>query len=412
MARVFLTDPSSMIIITLLVLAGAAVYFMTAAERTRLLHISVEFLRRLAEAGATYLREHQRTPVEADGPPRPWPAVTAVLAATTLAAYTWVALAPGPDPDALVAWGANFGPRTANGEWWRLGTASFLHASPLALLLNLAAMVQVSLVLERAVGRPALVVVYLFAGVFAGLVSLSVRPVDVTVGASGAIFGLYGLLLSSWMWGVIHRSPEIRLVVVARLAPVAAVFVLYHVISGELPGSAQAASVITGFVSGLVLARGVHLRKPPALRIAATIAAAALVAVISAVPLRGLTDIREHVARLVSVETSTAAAYQAQVARFREGRTTADALCSFIERHILPELQAAGAPLNSLQGVPEAHEPLSAAAQRFFSLRVESWQLRIRGLRKGSMSMLREADGVESRSLDLLQTVVAGQPPV
>lgn len=398
-------------ILTLLVFAAAVVYFMTGEERARLLGSGLALLRR-AGGAALRVHAHQRMPEETDGTTRPWPVVTIVFAGTILAPYVWAALAPGDlaDPDTLVAWGANFGPRTVNGEWWRLATASLLHAAPLDLFINLAALAQVSLVLERVVGRAALAGVYLSAGVLAGLVSVSAQPVAVTVGASGAIFGLYGLLLASWMWGVIRRSPAVRLPVVGRVAPVAAVFILYHVFFGGLQGAAHMASVVTGFVSGLVLAGGVHLRKPPALRIAAVMAATALVAVVSAVPLRGLTDIRPRVAHLVSVERTTAAAYDAKVADFREGRTTTDALCRLIERQILPELQAAAAPLNDLHGVPEAHEPLGAAAQGFFNLRAESWRLRVRALRKGSLPMLRDADRIERRSLDLLQKVVAGQP--
>ena len=398
--------------LTLLVLAGAALYFMSAEERHRLLGSAVALLRHLAGM-AMRLYGRQSIPEEADGTTRPWPVVTIVLAAVTLAVYIWAALAPGElaDPETLVAWGANFGPRTVNGEWWRLAAATFLHAAPFDLFINLVALVQVSLVLERAVGRAALAGVYLSAGVLAGLVSVSVEPLSVTVGAQSAILGLYGLIVSSWMWGVIRRSAGVRLPAVARVAPVAAVFIFYHVVFGEMPGGARMAGVATGFVSGLVLACGVHLRKPPALRIAATMAATALVAVVSAVPLRGLTDIRPRVARLVSVENATAAAYDVRVVEFREGRMTSEALCRLIERQILPELEAAGAPLSDLDGVPEAHEPLGAAAQRFFSLRAESWRLRVRGLRKRSLPMLRDADRVEKQALELFQKEVADPVP-
>jgi rhomboid protease GluP len=400
-----------MIIFTLLVLGGAAVYFMSAEQRTILLHSAVAFLRRLP-AEAARLHAWYRMPVEADSPPKPWPVVTIFLAGTTIATFARMALLPGDlsDTDTLVAWGANFGPRTTNAEWWRLVTASFLHTSTLVLLMNVAALVQVSVLLERVVGRAALLAVYLSAAVFAGLVTLSAQPLAVTVGASGAVFGIYGLFLTSWMWSAIRQSQAIRLPVVARLAPVAIIFGVYHVSSGELEGTAQAASVVAGFLGGLVLASGVHVCKPSVVRVTVAVSTAALLAVASAAPLRGLTDIRPLITQLVSVEKATAAAYDAEVARFRGGRASTHALCSLIERQILPELQAAAAPLKDLQGVPEAHRPVRAAASRFFSLRVESWQLRLRGLRKGSMAVLRDADAVESKSLELFRTMAADQP--
>ena len=394
-----------MIIVPFLVLGGAALYFMSEEERAKLLRALVDLARRVA--GVAHAHAVQRRTTEPDTTPRPWPIVTVLLAAATIAAYVWVMVAPAhPDGgDVLVAYGANFGPRTANGEWWRLATATFLHAGLLSLLINVTALVQVSLVLERVVGRAAVLAVYMSAGVLAGLVMVSTRPVDVTVGASGAIFGLYGLLLTSWMWTLIHQATGVRLAVVTKLAPVAGVFVLYNAFTGDLDANAEAASLVTGFFSGLLLARGVHLRKPPAVRVGVAVAATVLVALVSAVPLRGLTDIRPRVARLVSAEQSTAAVYERHVARFREGHINATALSDVIERQILPELQSAGAPLSDLRGVPGEHEPLGIAAQEFFRIRAGSWRLRVRGLRKGSMPVLLDADNAERDALELFRTL-------
>ena len=59
------------------------------------------------------------------------------------------------DPDPLVSWGASFGPRTANGEWWRLITTLFVHASVLDLVINLVALIPLGLLLERIVSARA-----------------------------------------------------------------------------------------------------------------------------------------------------------------------------------------------------------------------------------------------------------------
>src|SRR5262245_38698283 len=50
------------------------------------------------------------------------------------------------NPETLVSWGANFGPRTTNLEWWRLVTAAFVHTGFLATVVNLTALTQVGLV--------------------------------------------------------------------------------------------------------------------------------------------------------------------------------------------------------------------------------------------------------------------------
>src|SRR6185436_1366727 len=109
------------------------------------------------------------------------------------------------ESDPLLSWGASVGPRTANGEWWRLITTLFVHASVLDLLVNLAAFVPLGLLLERIVGPMAFAAVYLTAGIFSSLFNLSVFPVTVSVGAAGAVAGVYGFMLAVSLWGISQR---------------------------------------------------------------------------------------------------------------------------------------------------------------------------------------------------------------
>lgn len=95
-----------------------------------------------------------------------------------------------------LAWGANFGPATKDGEWWRLATAMFLHFGPIHLAMNMLALWDVGRVMEKALGRVRLVVLYGCSGLTGNLLSLAVQgDKAVSGGASGAIFGLYGAML-------------------------------------------------------------------------------------------------------------------------------------------------------------------------------------------------------------------------
>ena len=105
----------------------------------------------------------------------------------------------------LVGWGASLGTLTTNGGWWRLVTSTFVYSSTLHLVLSLAALIQVGRILERVVGRLTVIAVYLSAGIFTGLVNLSSHPLAVTVGTSGAVFGLYGLLIALLIWQTFHE---------------------------------------------------------------------------------------------------------------------------------------------------------------------------------------------------------------
>jgi hypothetical protein len=205
----------------------------------------------------------------------------------------------------------------------------------------------------------------------------------VSVGASGAIFGLYGLLVASSVWGLLHRSNvTIPLAAVKRLAPVAVLFVLFNVAGDGIGSAAELTGLVAGLLCGLVLTRGVSGGKPPARRVAATLAAAAAIAVASAVVMRGVTDVRPEIERVIAVEDRTASTYRTAVERFKAGRITAAALAEMIDQTIVPELHAADTRMKALDGVPHEQQPMVAAAEDYFRLRFESWRLRAEGLRK------------------------------
>ena len=104
------------------------------------------------------------------------------------------------DQNVLVFFGSSTPGRiVANGEWWRLVTSTFVHVSPLHLLLNMWCLWNLGLFGEPLLGRPGLVVVYLLTGAAGMLQSLAMSLFSgqwsVVAGASGAVFGLAGILI-------------------------------------------------------------------------------------------------------------------------------------------------------------------------------------------------------------------------
>jgi rhomboid protease GluP len=96
----------------------------------------------------------------------------------------------------LIAWGANYGPDTiTNGQWWRLLTSMFLHIGIVHLAFNMIVLLQIGPFVERLVGNVGFLIVYFVSGFAGNVTSLVWNPYTVSAGASGAIFGLYGLLL-------------------------------------------------------------------------------------------------------------------------------------------------------------------------------------------------------------------------
>ena len=335
----------------------------------------------------------------------PWILATPVLVTINVWLFVLMAQAPGPIavPETLIEWGGSFGPRTTNGEWWRLVTASFVHSRFLALAVNMIALVQAGRVLERLVGPLALVVVYVAAGTFGAVVSLPGHPLAVTAGASGAVCGVYGLLLATWVRSVFPRSPlTIPFDVIKAVAPAAAVFVAFNVLADGLSPAGEAFGLFVGVAAGTALVRRVSERRPTANRVGVTFATSMAIALAAAVPLRGIVDVRPEMRALVAFEDRTAGAYLAVVNRLRAGGTTDAALVAVIKDQILPELDAARTSLRALGRVPSQHQPLVDGAQEYLRLREQSWHLRLDALNGAGMAKLREAEIRERSALEVI----------
>jgi membrane associated rhomboid family serine protease len=83
----------------------------------------------------------------------------------------------------------------AAGEWWRIVTSGFLHSGLIHVAFNMAALFVFGTPLERALGRLRFALIY-FTSLLAGsLGALLLSPGALTIGASGAIFGLFGAIL-------------------------------------------------------------------------------------------------------------------------------------------------------------------------------------------------------------------------
>jgi len=125
--------------------------------------------------------------------------LTYTLIIVNIVIYLYTALLSGNlvdiDTRVLVKLGALYGPLVIErGEWWRLLTAMFLHGGMTHLLMNMYSLYLIGRGVEQYFSKSAYLSLYLFSGLFGGIVSLYVHPNAVGVGASGAIFGLFGAL--------------------------------------------------------------------------------------------------------------------------------------------------------------------------------------------------------------------------
>jgi membrane associated rhomboid family serine protease len=150
----------------------------------------------------------------------------------------------------------------AHGQWWRLFTAMFLHASFFHLAVNMYSLYFVGSIMEQVIGRWRFLLLYLASGLAGSAGALLLSPLTPTVGASGAIFGVLGGLL------VLERRRHI-----ATGGQVAGLIVLNLVITFAFASSISVGGHIGGLIGGIVLMLALlHFRRSALYSVAAVAA--------------------------------------------------------------------------------------------------------------------------------------------
>jgi membrane associated rhomboid family serine protease len=413
-------------LISLIVLLGAVWYFTTPQERERLRRL---VLRRVDEAWGGFSRYWPApTPFDAALDARtPHPVVTFTVLALNLGIFVCMVFGNGSlaDPDTLLGWGASVGTRTANGEWWRLATALFVHASFLHMIVNVIGLVQVGLLTERFFGRFAFANAYLGAGLLFGVFTVLQHPIAITTGASASVFAIYGMFVAMLVTGITTPSPfSVPSTTLLKLAPSTALFLFYSFAAGHT-SMLELSGILVGLAYGFVLAKSAAVQPtsisiesmeeagPPAAdpelplkRIAPITVAIVVIVVGAGIPMRGVIDVRPEISHIAEIETKTAAVYDAAVRQFTSGQLTLKELVGVIERSILPELRAEQTRLQQLRHVPREQAKLVAEADQYFKLRQESWQARAAGLRRTSLKGLRSPDDTEREAREVLESLI------
>ena len=188
----------------------------------------------------------------------PWLNATSVLLAVNCLVFVLMTIRGAspilPDTDQLLHWGANYGPYTLGGQYWRLVTCAFLHIGILHLGLNMWVFWRLGRMLEKLIGAFTLAGVYVLTGVGASLLSLSWNPTRVSAGASGAIFGIVGVLISLLYFAKLE-IPQDRMSRLRAYVTRLALYNLFYGLFGRIDNMAHLGGLITGLVIGFFLAR-------------------------------------------------------------------------------------------------------------------------------------------------------------
>jgi membrane associated rhomboid family serine protease/tetratricopeptide (TPR) repeat protein len=341
---------------------------------------------------STELRAFNRRLVEAGR--RSWvtPAITlanvAMFVVMTVSAYRGSGSAQldivGSSFDSLqlTNWGANFGPFTVDGQWWRLLTATFIHLNLAHLALNMWAFWSVGRLTERLYGSLTFLSLYLVLCVLASLSSILWNPGGSSVGASGAICGVFGAFLAY----LIHQKTKVpSSLIVAHWLP-ALLFITYGVTNGILSPGVDNAAHIGGLISGLalgwILARPIDRETLAVFPLKQGLRAAAFVVIFVSLglwQLKGLasqqTDIEAYFKThdwFTNGEAENLRAWHDIGSRVTGGTISSDELSRRFETEILPFWQKAAPRLKQeQQEKPDAPGSYGALIASYAQLRLD-----------------------------------------
>jgi rhomboid protease GluP len=279
-----------------------------------------------------------------------------------------------------LAWGANFGPATQDGQWWRLGSAMFLHFGLLHIVMNLWALWDSGQLVERMYGHLRFAAIYFGSGLCGNLLSLVMQGNEaISGGASGAIFGIYGaLLVYLWRERARLEPGEFR-----WLFRAASAFTLVSISLGLLvPGidnSAHIGGLLAGALLGLGLGRPAAEARhwpPPQRALGGLLLAAGIAVLLTHIPAPSYRWSQEQAARreiqaFFRREVEIQKSWQDIVRQDRMHKESPQELAERIDEEMTGPYQQSFEQLSQL-----ALSPTSPSAAQIESLRLYSEQRR------------------------------------
>lgn len=215
----------------------------------------------MSEHPSTLNFDRVESPAEPPAPrptrPRFQPIATYALIGVNVAVFALMVAsgvsAVQPTAQDAFNWGANYGPATLHGQWWRLFTSMFVHYGIIHLGMNMYVFYSVGRITEALFGRARLVILYVATGLAGGLLSLWVHPDVVGAGASGAIFGVYGAFLGFLYVRRHVIAPQAMKAMTRSATTFLGINLIYGFMSGRIDLAAHIGGLLCGVLLGYVL---------------------------------------------------------------------------------------------------------------------------------------------------------------
>lgn len=185
------------------------------------------------------------------------PYLTVLLIAINIFIFLLMTINGGTtDPEQLVKYGANFNPLIIQGEWWRFISSMFIHIGLLHLFMNMLALYYLGILVERIYGSLRFFIIYFLSGI-AGSVTSFAFSINISAGASGALFGMFGALI---YFSLFNRS-EFGRALNRNIITILAINIIFGIMIPQIDMGAH----LGGLVAGLIAAAIVGLRNQKSL---------------------------------------------------------------------------------------------------------------------------------------------------
>jgi membrane associated rhomboid family serine protease len=290
-----------------------------------------------------------------------------------------------PSIESLLEWGANFGPLTASGEWWRLLTCTFIHIGALHLAVNMYVLWDAGRVVERLVGHAGFLALYIGAGLLGSQASIAWDPLIVSAGASGSVFGVYGALIGV----VLRQHKSIPMGPLRKLRNSALAFLIYNFAYGigeeGIDVAAHAGGLAAGFVMGLLLSQPPtkeSLPGRPRRAITASLMALVLVVAVGAALPRDAARFARASDEFARVESVVIDEVNSATERYISDELAHEEFARILESNVLARWRPARERWESfdLTGLPEQLQRRHELMGEYIELRERSWTLLLEDL--------------------------------
>jgi rhomboid protease GluP len=185
--------------------------------------------------------------------------VTHVLIALNVLFYLYMVLrgVPAVSPNGLqvLPFGADNARYTLGGQLWRLLASNYIHFGILHLAVNMWCLWGLGRLAEAFYRPKDYILLYTFTGLCSSLLTVVWKPYGVSAGASGAIFGLAGLMLATLQWGKLPISKEAKEQIFKGVLQFAALNLFIGALQPHVDNAGHIGGLLGGIIVGIVLGK-------------------------------------------------------------------------------------------------------------------------------------------------------------